>query len=119
MVVDIAPIVEDCACLKRESMDDFLEEHAEEARSLKPQEEMKVEFIEEAMPREEAKEVVGMQCESWDNITSGDITTNGDNRTSGDNINNRGVDTKPNTSSDVASSSNRTILVRTQGTQHL
>ena len=119
MVVDFAPIVEDCACLKRESMDDVFEEHAEEARSPKTQEEMKVEFIEEAMPREEAREVVGMQCESWDNIMSGDITTNGDNRASGDNINNGGADTKPHTSGNLASSSNRTVLVPTQGTQHL
>ena len=68
VVVEDAPMVEDAACVKKETTDEVVEEGAEEAPSVKVEEEMKVKSLEEAKTVEDPKDV-GMQCESWDNTT--------------------------------------------------
>ena len=62
-------MVEDTACVKKETTDEVVEEDADKATSVKVEEEMKVESVGEAKPDEELKEGVGMQCESGDNTT--------------------------------------------------
>ena len=47
VVVEDAPMVEDTACMKKETTDDVVEEGAEEAATVKGKEEMKVESVEE------------------------------------------------------------------------
>ena len=118
-VVEDAPMVEDTACVKKETTDDVVEEGAEKAPSVKVGEDMKVESVAEAQPDEEQNEGVGMQCKRGHNTTSGDNTTTGDNTTSGQKTTSGDGDAKPMPSGDVASSSSAAVLVPTQGTAHL
>ena len=119
VVVEDAPMVEDTACMKKETRDEVVEEGAEEARSLKVEEEMTAESKEDAKPDEEPKEGVGVQCESGDNTTSGYNAASGDNATSGEKTTGGDGDAKSRPSGDVASSSAAAALVPTQGTPHL
>ena len=119
VVVEDAPMVEDTACVKKMTTDEVVEEGAEEAPSVKVEEEMKVMSVEEAKPDEEPKEGVQMQCGSGSNTTSGDNTPSGYNTTSGEKTTSGDGDAKPMPSGDITSSPSAAVLVPTQRTPHL
>ena len=116
VVMEDAPMVEDAACVKKQTREEVVEEGGEEAPSVKVEEELKIESVKEAKPDDEMKEGVGMQCESADNTTSGDNTTRSDNATRGEKTTRGHGDAKPMLSGCVASSSSAAMLVPTQGT---
>ena len=119
VVVDDATLVEDTACVKKETTDEVMEEGAEEAPSVDFGEGMKVEAMKEAKPDEEPKEGVGMRCESGNNTASVDNTTSGDNTTNGEETTSGDGDSKQMPSRDFASLSSAAVLVPTRGTPHL